>query len=702
MTEYVWKAVTELLKVSVTAFFLFMAGFLGASYLGFDETRLELARMAPAAVLSDEKLEGYLVRPQDAGDSASRAAFIGSDRETDVKIETRGWHVSGIEPAQAASWTALLGAADAFYTETFGRVFFPRPLIAIRELHEAEGQYNGWSILLDPRNPFPLVTLFHEMTHVYLFWSLFPGLPFDCPRWFNEGMAEWVSYQLTGFGAADAHEIMPMAWQHNFQRLSPLFSQTGTGVETQARLAFSYFLKIHGWEGVQRMFKGLGYARPFHSVYYLNYGKSVEEFGHDCDFFLTDQYALATFSPAVRIERLSRLLGTPSQDRVFELCRLLLKSSRDEGLETLFLGLLMERVHLALAERKKDLAIGWFAAARPYLAPAEFADFLAELRANTDDPQTVTAPLPEVPTRRWFPGVAAGWLLVGALVLIGFRRARNAVKARLVWAWSPDCSHFLPVRWLVVGAIAWWGPWFARFFLIGLPAYAGLEIGTEQFRILAAEHLAVVFWIAIFVQLKIWDCGRVPTFPRREMPEEGFPFTLELFVSWGFFLVAVFTTEQSIQHSPFPAFELILTHLGHLNVLLAGNLLIWGTARRWYRLFPGGSAGAAIFPPVLIFTILRADPGFSPVMSGLICAWGWRLAQWSAHQAPMSAILLGDAVIFFPWVCLIPFGFVRCDPVGGLFRPLAIPGTMELFVAVSAGVLGLIYALQARTREYDS
>lgn len=93
----------------------------------------------------------------------------------------------------------------------------------------------------------------HEITHLFVD-HLTRG---NCPRWFNEGIAQYEEYRLTGFSFAPAKAVPPVTYTldelHNFDYLPDqnlAYRQTFSMV--------SYLAEEAGWAGIKAVMQCLG------------------------------------------------------------------------------------------------------------------------------------------------------------------------------------------------------------------------------------------------------------------------------------------------------------------------------------------------------------------------------------------------------------------------------------------------------------
>ncbi len=131
----------------------------------------------------------------------------------------------------------------------------PLPQIETRRLFNANGcMDNFFSLAVNHHGDEPLRTMSHELTHLFLLWAMIPGMPVDCPRWLNEGLAEHVSGRLAG--DADGWEKNALIGSRQFIPLhviSPAFSWPDFQVEWPARTATALLLEKFGEDGFRQM-----------------------------------------------------------------------------------------------------------------------------------------------------------------------------------------------------------------------------------------------------------------------------------------------------------------------------------------------------------------------------------------------------------------------------------------------------------------
>ena len=116
------------------------------------------------------------------------------------------------------------------------------------------------------------VNLRHEYTHLVIY-----GITSDnCPRWLNEGLAEYearelLSYEWEMLSQAVASGILPP--------LSKLFSQEGEKMQyLQAHAAVSRLIKNHGMLKIRKLLHKLGTGEEFNVVFEETFSMPFDEF----------------------------------------------------------------------------------------------------------------------------------------------------------------------------------------------------------------------------------------------------------------------------------------------------------------------------------------------------------------------------------------------------------------------------------------
>ncbi len=152
-------------------------------------------------------------------------------------------------------------------------------------------------------HPFTLeATLKHELCHLFLRHLVKGG---DLPRWFNEGLSQWVSGVLTEILIGENNDILKQAALSN--RYIPLrsLSVSFPGDYTKLQLAYQqsrsiveYMVKEYGEDGVMQVVARLGNGSDMNSSVLEALSLSLEELEKKWHGHLRKKYTWFTYLSA--------------------------------------------------------------------------------------------------------------------------------------------------------------------------------------------------------------------------------------------------------------------------------------------------------------------------------------------------------------------------------------------------------------------
>lgn len=118
------------------------------------------------------------------------------------------------------------------------------------------------------------VNLRHEYTHLVIY-----GITSDnCPRWLNEGLAEYEARELMSY---EWEMLSQAAASGGLQPLSKLFSQEGEKMQyLQAHAAVSRLIKNHGMLKIRKLLHKLGTGEKFNVAFEETFSMPFDEFGY--------------------------------------------------------------------------------------------------------------------------------------------------------------------------------------------------------------------------------------------------------------------------------------------------------------------------------------------------------------------------------------------------------------------------------------
>ncbi len=124
--------------------------------------------------------------------------------------------------------------------------------------------------------------LFHEFVHAVLFDQLGK----NCPWWFNEGLAQYLSDADGGGADTRKKDSKDASFRHDV-RLSEYAGVSMAGKEAAARAyasalsAVRHLVNSYGEPGIERIIESLSDGKSFESAFWIATGYSFEEFEDD-------------------------------------------------------------------------------------------------------------------------------------------------------------------------------------------------------------------------------------------------------------------------------------------------------------------------------------------------------------------------------------------------------------------------------------
>lgn len=552
----------------------------------------------------------------------------------------------------------------------------PLPVIELRPLYDTLGKFdNPFTLGIDPSGPEPLRTLTHELTHLYLLWALIPGLPVDCPRWLNEGLAETVSGELLGDTASWGTQAMIRS--NDFLELyevSPAFSWSKPPVEWHARTAAKMILELHGEHGLQNMIKGLRFARPFFSVYPIVSGQPLSYF----ETLWIDRFKRERILENLDSEKiLSRLTWIAQNRQYAELQHLLANISQEiitpEKRQYLLSLSRIQEASKRFACGDYLSGLGWLRGIDrnlpEYKSLLPVLDNIQELVA-LQTASSAFAPLggnkltADYSIRaQFFAWFAA--LLISGVIVIAYNWLRSKLVGRLSDLWY---SRNI-LRCLVTGVTGLAGGWFLRFLVISMIPYSGLAAIPDRERIILAETLVVLLWLAMAWQVRRWYLESSRNFAGRELhtvaatPSIKPRFSVYILVFTAGLAPPLLAAWQLGWHRmEYKGLEM----MGAFLLLLAGSgafsLAVWGNERYW------SSPDDSVLPAAIIYALFRG--GLAADLAGSIFALavGRKICLMSRTCKSFWPLIIFDLLAIGPAAILTVAWFPAVDPVFGIWH----------------------------------
>lgn len=555
----------------------------------------------------------------------------------------------------------------------------PLPCIETRRLFNANGSMdNFFSLAVNHHGDEPLRTMSHELTHLFLLWAMIPGMPVDCPRWLNEGLAEHVSGRLAG--DADGWEKFALIGSEQFLPLhviSPAFSWQGFQVEWPARTATALLLEKYGEERFRQMVDGLRYARPFHSVFPIVTGTSLDSFEREWQKKLAENYLIDRLDLAELEKRLLWL----ADNKGFIEVKYLLKQVPKKTLPDINKGGIFDRARIFEARQANHRgefrrALGWLrgvfdknedfvrlqteivAEAKKTGLNKEFE----EKKVSLDNKKrtSLAVLIEEIPLLPAYGLVFA----FSFLVIFGSLRLRKLILPQLGTVWSGAGKMNLLFRWTVVGFTGLAGAWFIRFLIIAMIPYSGMAALSALQRIMLAELLAVFLWLGLGWQLDRWEKGG-PVAAGQPGDLRSIKH-LKLFL-WFFFISSIPVLASIMANSrrtgAIPADQMLLA----VFVLIAGGWAFSRVIWRWSAVWLADSSGVGHLGPALIYTLFRGGLAPDPWASLFALVAGYRISRLVAAQHAPGLGCIADIALTFPALILVVGWFPAVDPVAGIW-----------------------------------
>lgn len=642
-----WRGIREHLTIGVVSLLLVLGLPLIALnvflFAGFDGAAAWWARHSPAWIVDDDELDRI------NRDWHWRRDLLASG----TPLRDGPFAVLCADRESAEHWLPRLASAGHQLHVWLGS----RPWLPVCEIRplDHQGQYrlfvlevNGLNTANSPGGATEAEkTLYHELSHAYMFWALLPGLPVDCPRWFNEGMAEALSGGLIGDEAGYwRFVVVPQRWVRPFTELSAAFSDPGGRAEIQARHAFSTFLSRFGWQGVRRVMRGLRAARPFASALPWACGVSLASFERDCllDFQNTRVVEnLPQAAARARLEGLARVLPASELDALV----------RDVAPGVLSPELILDlRQTSCLAAARRSLqqgrgieAFGWVRQA-PFQDLPEVADLRTQSRSCSEPTGVDTLLGLPRPTRRpWVAPLLS--LLLLWLASEGYLRLRRALVPALRRVWTARHPAACWWRWCIAFVMTLGGGWFLRFLIVALPPYAGYGGLDDHQRIILGEVACIVWWSILL----LWD-RQAARAPRSSCRLSGSAMVRNA-LGWGLGMSILITIVSA--HTPLASVFLPDAVLHGINAL--------AFLAYFRRKVHAWSPAVCTIPPVLLYVLYRG--GFSCSASGylLLALAGWLWVKLVRENLPLGLFLILDLSFLLPLALSQPGVFPAQDPV---------------------------------------
>jgi len=646
------KTFSEAFKVAILAVIFLPTIAVLAQFLGLSDLA-ELAYVnSPALIFSDDQID--------------KAVWMAEERrnlrQTGQRLQEDGLRIIAHHGLDLTSWQKQFKNAHRVFTENLDS----KPVIPVlefRKMYGVEGSFeNLLSIGIDPDGEDALRTMIHELSHVYLLWAFFLGMPIDCPRWLNEGMAESMADALIdGSPHRQAAEMTMEKSVVAFKDLSPAFSWNGYFVDLQAKHAFCFLLRKVGWDGIRRIIAGLKRARPFRSVFQVEFGYPVAKFEQEClDDFLQNR-VISRLSKKNIEERLFKLVSYQSAVELIPLIReaekLCLTASAAQHL----------MIVTKIREAKKCLARG---------NPCEAMGWLQNIQ-RTDNPQAaelvdeihseITHAAPNLqrikarPLRRGMIGIVVS-LLFGVVSIKLYRRFRACIKPWLCDAWYPGEMSNLWFRWSVVIFFSMGSAWFIRFLIVAFFPYAGIGGLSDYSRILLAELCVVLSWLGLAWQFEKWDL-------KISREKSQHPSSSDAGSSVALIAIAVIPPVYIASCNGWTQSGISLDETVTAALVLLANTaalgrLIWNMCGRWSRIFPLMNP---LFPA---FGYAIARVGFFIESPKFIFAFllGFLLVKKANSSGNLLSCISTDYFCLLPNFVLIVSYFPAQDPLGGYFQ----------------------------------
>lgn len=550
----------------------------------------------------------------------------------------------------------------------------PLPVVESRLLYDAYGKMDNLLVLaVNHKGEEPLRTMAHEVTHFFLLWALLPGMPVDCPRWMNEGLAEHVSGMVVGdgegwcrFAVITRNQVAPL------HVISPAFSWENWYVEWPAREATRLLIEESGEDDFRRLVDGLRFARPFLSVYQIITGKNLQQFEKRWLEFLEKNRVIDNLNSEEAFARMKWMADNKSNPEF----RPILRQTPSN-----ILGGPKKKILADLSrmnEARRRLRAGDATEAAGWLIPV-FSEYpgLKELReevfqAIRDQNQiglisaigSSVRPVLEPPVKylwlqklnRWVAALIA--VLTGFSLVLLYQVLRNRVTQMLSLLYYCDRNAGFALKWLLIGLVGLLGGWFLRFFVVAMIPYAGLAAITDLNRILLAEALVVLLWLALAAQLRRWEKPATDVSPVKSFQVDFYP-RLGILAAISAIAPLLAADSAGWQVCESTDIQKVFAFLVLTASSMAFSLVTWWAVRRWQP--------PSLLGPAIIYAVFRGGLFADPFAFIFALAGGYRIAEFASKRSSLTHSLLADLALTLPAMLIFCSWFPAVDPVAGYF-----------------------------------
>lgn len=652
-----------------------LAGFLGLDFLA---ERAWL--LTPSTIVGDQRL-----------DEAVTALRVRHRLEqTGVRETVEGFGLVGRDDSERKGLAGSLATAAVEISVRLGPIPL-HPTVVLQELETSEGRFQDFfHVSVDPTRDEPARVLAHELVHLHLLWALLPGLPVDCPRWFNEGMAEDLSALIAeggleaGRGDGFDRELIPSGAFVPLARLAPAFSREGDSVEVQARLAFCLLQGQVGELGIRQLIAGLRRARPFRSVLQIACGRSLERLEADYEATLRSRTDVGSLPPDEVLKRLEWQAEHRPGGRTIELV-----SRCASVIGNATAGAILEKIRFSLAERcmktgRDAEAVGWLAPlARAGVPGAQERLEIARLAAKRS-PVATSEALPPRPLR----SEGIGWILsigITILLVVLYRRMRGRVVALVGLWWNSRSFCALALRWVSLLGCAFGGAWFLRLLIVGFLPYAGADLGDDRGRIVLAEALIVISWLALARTFGRagWN-GKRSAGTAPEQIASNWRFDERYTAKWVAICLTAWVPALTAaacagwERTENGVMDLCLTIVVHISAGVAFWTLFGRTTRGW----PGRNSNEGTWWIAFAYALFRGGLGGDPGAWVAALGVGRKLARAGQDSGSVFPPAVLDLAWVAPHIILVCGWFPAQDPVCGLFAS-APAGVLSWLLPIS-------------------
>ncbi|PKL45460.1 MAG: hypothetical protein CVV41_00255 [Candidatus Riflebacteria bacterium HGW-Riflebacteria-1] len=662
-----YKHWLKLLWVAVLALVFFPVAGLIAQFCGLLSLAAAAFELSPRWLISQNEVER--ISYEAAGQNELREAC------QEVNVGRLRFRLPADEPVEdwVGSTTAVIDRLAQLLPGSP-----PLPAVEMRELFDTYGRFdNPFTLGIDFEGEEPLRTAGHELAHLYLLWAMIPGLPVDCPRWLNEGLSEYISGEPMGDDTGWSRYAMIR--ERNLVDLhvvSPAFSWPGPAVEWHAREATALLIELHGEAVFLQMINGLRLARPFYSVYPIITGRPLEKF----EFEWKERFSRQRVLENLPVEEVSERLTWLADNRGILEVQPLLQDLPERYLTKDMQKHLIDRARMHGARvsfGKGNLrdGLGWlrgvnhaqpgYEAFRTLIAKARAAEFDLERLEGESLQKRPSASEPWRPNRSvallaWLVALGSALLLVAV-----YSNLRAPIVAKLRESWQLSSAGALVFRWSVLGLTGLGGSWFLRFLVISMIPYGGLAALPDLYRILLAETLVIILWLALSWQLRRWESQGSGL---SRLSDSTTDVLLSVPVKCGTFVVFLVAGtlppllaawQAGWQPVGFGLPQILPAVLLFLAGSAAFGTVTWTAARLWHKQF------ASRFAPALIYAMFRGGLAADPYGSLFALAAGWWLSGLAQRSRHIWPVIMGDMLLCGPAFLLCTSWFPACDPVAG-------------------------------------